>query len=84
VFRKHTGMNHEVFGVDTDTSSRETQTEQGRNGGAIFVANFPPLMTQEELLEAMEPFGDYEKFVMRMSFALPLLVDSLSGLIIIL
>jgi hypothetical protein len=62
VFRKHTEM-------DTDTPSRATRAEQGRDGGAIFVSNFPPRMTQEELLEVLEPFGKYEKLVMRMCFA---------------
>jgi RNA recognition motif-containing protein len=62
VFRKHTKM-------DTDTPSRAKRTEQGRDGGAIFVSNFPPTMTQEELLEALEPFGKYEKLVMRIFFA---------------
>ncbi|KAF8492388.1 hypothetical protein F5888DRAFT_1858903 [Russula emetica] len=45
--------------MDTDTPSRVTRTEQGRDDGAIFVSNFF-LTTQEELLEALEPFGKYE------------------------
>jgi RNA recognition motif-containing protein len=63
VFRKYT----KVSGMDA--SSWATLTEQCRDGGAIFVSNFPPTTTQEELLEALEPFGKYGQFVMRMSFA---------------
>jgi len=63
VFRKYTKMN-KVSGMDTDTLSRATRTEQGRDDGAIFVSNFPPTTTQEELLEALKPFGKYEQFVM--------------------
>jgi hypothetical protein len=69
VFRKYTKMN-KVSGMDTDTLSRATRTEQGRDDGAIFVSNFPPTTTQEELLEALKPFGKYEQFVMCMSFAI--------------
>jgi RNA recognition motif-containing protein len=69
VFRKNTKIN-KVYGMDTDTPSRAIRT--GRDDGAIFVSNFPPTMTQQELLKALEPFGKYEEFVMRMSFALSL------------
>jgi RNA recognition motif. (a.k.a. RRM, RBD, or RNP domain) len=69
VFRKHTGTN-KVSGMDVDASTRATRTERDLEGGAIFVSNFPPTTTQEELLEALEPFGNYEEFKMRMSFTL--------------
>ena len=55
--------------MDADTPLRATRTEQGRDDGALFVSNFLPTTTQEELSEALEPFGKYEQFVMRMSFA---------------
>lgn len=69
VFRKQTtGVNRASSGMGMDASSRTSGPEQGLDGGAIFVGNFPPKMTQEELFEALAPFGKYEKFVMRMSF----------------
>ena len=69
VFRKYTKMN-KVSGLhtDADTPSRVTRNEQGRYDRTIFVSDFPPTTMQEELLEALEPFGKYEQFVMRMSF----------------
>ena len=69
VFRKHTGTN-KVSGMDADAPTRATRTERDLEGGAIFVSNFPPTTTREELLEALEPFGKYEEFKMRMSFTL--------------
>jgi hypothetical protein len=57
VFRKHAKM--------VDTPSPATRTD-----GAIFVTGFPSRMTQEELLEAIEPLGKYEQFVMSMFPAL--------------
>ena len=72
MFRKYAKMNKvSSMDTDTDTLSRATRTEseQGRDDGAIFLSNFPPTTTREELLEALEPFGKYERFVMRMSFA---------------
>jgi hypothetical protein len=56
VFRKYKKIN-KVSGMDTDTLSWATRTEQGRDDGAISVSNFPPTMTQEELLKALELFG---------------------------
>jgi hypothetical protein len=57
VFRKYTKMS-KVSGLDTDTEtdtpSRATRTEQGRDDGAILVSNSPPTTTEEELLEALE------------------------------
>jgi RNA recognition motif-containing protein len=65
VFRKSLTVDDGVVsGVDTDTQSQEPR----RNGGVIFVSNFHHAMTQEDLLEALEPFGNYEKFMMSMSF----------------
>ena len=69
VFRKNTMDT--VSGTDTGTS-RTTRTENGRGGRAIFVSNFHPRVTQEELLRVLKPFGKYKRFVMGMSFALAL------------
>jgi len=68
VFRKYTKMN-KVSGMDMDTPSWATRTEQGRDEVVIFVSNVSPTTAQEELLEALEPFGKYEQFMTRMSFA---------------
>ena len=65
VFRSSMTMNDEM--VDTASPSQATPTGGG-GGGVIFVSDFPPKMTQEDLIEALEPFGEYKKFVMRMSF----------------
>lgn len=78
VFRKHTrgtgaSVNRDdVTGADTARRSRNfsySQTEQDNSDGAIFVSDFPPDTTKEELLEALTPYGKYERFVMRMVFA---------------
>jgi hypothetical protein len=87
MFRKYTKIK-KVSDMDTDSDTPSaTRTEQGRDDGGIFVSNFPPTTTQEEILEALGPFGKYEQFVMRMSFALLSVslkqVGFLSGLIII-
>ncbi|KAF8492402.1 hypothetical protein F5888DRAFT_1730527, partial [Russula emetica] len=68
VFRKYTKTNGVSGSMDTntDTPSRTTRTMQGRDDGAIFVSRFSPTTTQEELLEALEPFGKHEQFVMCM------------------
>jgi hypothetical protein len=68
VFRKYTNMN-KVSGMGVDTPSWATRTEQGRDEVVIFVSDVSPTTAQEELLEALKPFGKYEQFVMRMSFA---------------
>ncbi|KAH9970270.1 hypothetical protein BJV74DRAFT_867387 [Russula compacta] len=55
-------------GADTawrPMSSSYSQTEQDNSDGAIFVSDFPPDTTKEELLEALAPLGKYERFVMR-------------------
>jgi hypothetical protein len=82
VFRKSTTTNNEVVsGVHTTaTPSQATQTGEARDGGVLFVSDFPPTMTQEELIEALEPFGKYDKFVMRTSFCLTLSLSLASGL----
>jgi RNA recognition motif-containing protein len=80
VFRKYTKMNKvSDLDADADPPSRVTWTEQGCDDTTIFVSDFPPTMMQEELLEALEPFGKYEKFVMCMSFAFLSLSLSLSS-----
>ena len=71
--------------MDTDTQSRATRGEQNRDNGASLCPTFP-LRRHEELSMALEPltesFGEYEQFVVRMSFALRTLkqVCLLSGL----
>ena len=66
MFRKYTKMN-KVSSMDTDTPSQVARTEQGHDDGAIFLSNFPPTTTQEELSEVERK---YKQFVMRMPFAL--------------
>lgn len=41
MLRKYTKMNR-ISGMDTDTPSWATRTEQSRDDGVIFVSNFPP------------------------------------------
>jgi hypothetical protein len=59
---------NKVSGMDMDTPSWATRSEQGRDEVVIFVSNVSPRTVQEELLETLEPFGKYEQFVMRISF----------------
>jgi hypothetical protein len=54
-------VNDKESGTDADTPSRATRTRS---------RSFPPHTTQEELSEALEPLGKYERLVMRMSLAL--------------
>jgi hypothetical protein len=75
MFRKYTKMN-KVSSMDTDTPSWVARTEQGHDDGAIFLSNFPPTTTQEELSEVERK---YKQFVMRMPFAL-LSLSQASGL----
>ena len=85
VFRKHTKTN-KVSGMDGDwdAPSRATRTEHVPGDGVIFVSNFPRMTTVEELSKGVEPFGKYEKFVMRMCFFLSTRqVGFLSGLIVL-
>ena len=57
VFCKYTGT-YKVHDMNMDLDTRD--------GGATFVSNpLAPTMTQEELLEAMEPSDKFWKFVMR-------------------
>ena len=62
VFRKYTKKNKEPSVLLLPTPGCDT--------GSIFVANFPPVSTQEELSKALEPFGKVEQIIMRMSFDL--------------
>ena len=63
-----------VRGIDTalrassSRTSSYTRAGQGHDDGAIFVSSFRSDMTQEELSEALAPFGKYERLVMRMFF----------------
>lgn len=68
-------------GADLDTASRAsgyrtsyTRTRRGVDDGAIFVSNIFPDKTQEELSEALAPFGKYERSVTRefLAFLTPL------------
>jgi hypothetical protein len=71
VFRKYVEVDTvSDMDTDTDTPWQATGTERGHNGGVIFVSDLPRMSTEEELAEALELFGAYENFVMRMSFAL--------------
>ena len=84
-FPRYTKMNHgveggdEESGADTDTAPWATRNGQG---GSIFVSNIPPETTQEELSEALELLGKYERLVMRMSLVLHSQVARLSELTI--
>jgi hypothetical protein len=64
VFLKYTKMNN-VSGMNADTPSWATRTEQGRDDGATFVSNF----LQDDTRGAIGGTGKYEQFVTRMSFA---------------
>jgi RNA recognition motif-containing protein len=75
VFRKHAERGNKESGVDADatTASRAgscrisyTRAGQGHDDGAIFVSNFAPDTTQEELSEVLVPFGKYQRLAMRM------------------
>ena len=50
-------------------TSFNTQVRQGRDDGAMFVSNFHPDVTQEELSEEVAPFRKYERLIMRVSFS---------------
>jgi len=67
--------NHGVEGGDEESGAtvririlrRGTRDRQGRDVEAIFVSNFRLETTQEELSEALEQLGKYERLVMCMS-----------------
>ncbi|KAI0295132.1 hypothetical protein B0F90DRAFT_1212783 [Multifurca ochricompacta] len=84
VFRKHTSEATVGYYDNNDGqattpqpntfySSRSGLSNQGDRHGVIFVSNFPPDTTQEELQEALAQFGKHERFVMRMCVCLSLL-----------
>ena len=50
-------------------TSFNTQVRQGRDDGAMFVSNFHPDATQEELSEEVAPFRKYERLIMRVPFS---------------
>ena len=75
VFRKHVKHGDKRSGVDVDsawqgsssrTSSYNPRTGQGRDDGAIFVSSFLADTMQQEMSEALVPFGKYDRLVMRM------------------
>ena len=75
VFRKHAKHGDKRSGVDVDsawrgsssrTSSYNPRTGQGRDDGAIFVSSFLADTMQQEMSEALVPFGKYDRLVMRM------------------
>ena len=71
VFRRYSEMRKEPSVPSLPTP--------GRDDGTIFVANFPPSSTEEELSKALEPFGKVEQIMMRMSFSLLLSLSQTSG-----
>jgi hypothetical protein len=54
----------------THRARHERMDDDGEGHGVIFVSNFPPGTTQEEVLKALAPLGKYERIVMRTCFTL--------------
>jgi hypothetical protein len=78
VFRKRRRTREEEEGggglkINDVSASRRTgaaPAERGHDRETIFVSGFPQDSTQEELCEALVPFGKHEAFVMRMFVSL--------------